>query len=186
VAREQDSKEYLDTFDVLKSVLPLGDNAPALGIVAHTRKPKTDECVSGRALLNLLAGSYVLGSVPRTVFVMQAATDDVEDKRVVWTCCKNNDGELGPRLAWERHNELFEPVTNFDWDAFGGPDAREVITQTDIAAIFKNGSLPRGEAVKKLRSNTGASQASCYRALSPGGRFATHLRVEKRGRLVWK
>jgi hypothetical protein len=31
-AREQDSKEYLDTFDALKSVLPLGDDAPALGL----------------------------------------------------------------------------------------------------------------------------------------------------------
>ena len=30
-AREQDSREYLDTFDALKSVLPLGDDAPALG-----------------------------------------------------------------------------------------------------------------------------------------------------------
>lgn len=75
-AREQDSREYLDTFDALKSVLPPGDDAPALGIIAHTRKPKTDERASGRPLLNLLAGSYVLGSVPRTVFVMQAASDD--------------------------------------------------------------------------------------------------------------
>lgn len=31
VAREQDSKEYLDTFDLLRSVLPRGDDAPALG-----------------------------------------------------------------------------------------------------------------------------------------------------------
>ena len=74
-------------------------DAPALGIVAHTRKPKTDERASGRALLNLLAGSYVLGSVPRTVFVMQAASDDTTDNRIVWTCCKNNDGELGRRSA---------------------------------------------------------------------------------------
>src|SRR5205085_7506447 len=93
-AREQDSREYLDTFDALRSVLPRGDNAPALGIVAHTRKPKTDERASGRALLNLLAGSYVLGSVPRCVFVMQAASDETTDNRAVWTCCKNNDGEL--------------------------------------------------------------------------------------------
>jgi hypothetical protein len=42
-AREQDSREYLNTFDALRSVLPLGDSAPALGIVAHTRKPKNDE-----------------------------------------------------------------------------------------------------------------------------------------------
>jgi hypothetical protein len=68
-AREQDSRQYLDTFEALKSVLPRGDDAPVLGIVAHTRKLKTDERASGRALLNLLASSYVLGSVPRTVFV---------------------------------------------------------------------------------------------------------------------
>jgi hypothetical protein len=66
-AREQDSREYLDTFDALKSVLPLGEAAPALGIVAHTPKPKSDERATGRAILNLLAGSYVLGSVPHAL-----------------------------------------------------------------------------------------------------------------------
>ena len=31
-------REYLDTFDALKSVLPPGDDAPALGIVgAHSQ-----------------------------------------------------------------------------------------------------------------------------------------------------
>ena len=53
---------------------------------------------------------YVLGSVPRQRFVMQAASDDTTDNRIVWTCCKNNDGELGARSAWERRNGLFAPV----------------------------------------------------------------------------
>jgi hypothetical protein len=186
-AREQDCREYLDTFDALKSVLPLGDDAPALGIVAHTRKPKTDERVSGRALLNLLAGSYVLGSVPRTVFVMQAASDDTTDNRVVTTCCKNNDGELGARSAWERRNGLFAPVTDFDWDAFDAPekDKREVITESDMQAIFKNGALTKPEAAKQLGANTGAHRTSCYRALDPDGRFGKHLRVEGE-RISWK
>jgi hypothetical protein len=48
-----------------------GDAGPAIGVVAHTRKPQGDERVSGRSLLNMLAGSYVLGSVARTAFVMQ-------------------------------------------------------------------------------------------------------------------
>jgi hypothetical protein len=186
-AREQDSREYLDTFDALRSVLPFGDDAPALGIVAHTRKPKTDERASGRALLNLLAGSYVLGSVPRTVFVMQAASDETTDNRVVWTCCKNNDGELGVRSAWERRNGLFAPVKDFDWDTFDAPekDRRELITETDVAAIFRNGELRKAEAVKRLQSNTGAHRASCYRALEPNGRFARHLVVEGEG-ISWK
>jgi hypothetical protein len=82
-ARDEKARDYLDTFEALRSVLPLREDAPALGIVAHTRKPKTDEKASGRALLNLLAGSYVLGSVPRTVFVMQAALDDTTKSRLL-------------------------------------------------------------------------------------------------------
>jgi hypothetical protein len=186
-AREQDSKEYLNTFDALKSVLPLGDDAPALGIVAHTRKPKADERASGRALLNLIAGSYVLGSVPRTAFVMQAASDDTTDNRIVWTCCKNNDGDLGARSAWERRNGLFAPVTDFDWDTFDAPekDRREIITEADMRAVFERGSLTKAEAAKKLETNTGAHRTSCYRALDPDGRFGKHLRVEGE-RISWK
>jgi hypothetical protein len=188
-AREQDSREYLDTFDALKSVLPIGDNAPALGIVAHTRKPKTDERASGRAMLNLLAGSYVLGSVPRTVFVMQAASDDTTDNRVVWTCCKNNDGELGERLAWERRNGLFAPVVDFDWEAFDNPhpDNRVTIIADHMAEIFENGAkeLRRADAAKALQALTGAGRTACYNALRPDGRFAKNL-SETNGLLSWK
>jgi hypothetical protein len=187
VARDEKAREYLETFNDLRSVLPLGNDAPALGIVAHTRKPKTDERASGRALLNLLTGSYVLGSVPRSVFVMQAASDETTDNRVVWTCCKNNDGELGSRSAWERRNGLFAPVTDFDWEAFDAPDKdqREVIGEADVRAVFENGALTKGQAVKQLAANTGASQASCYRALNPDGRFGKHLCAEK-GMLTWR
>ena len=75
-ARDEKQKDYLDTFALIRSVIPAGDDAPALGIVAHTRKPKEDERTTGRGLLNDVAGAYLLGSVPRTVFVMQAASDD--------------------------------------------------------------------------------------------------------------
>ncbi len=186
-AYEQDSRQYLDTFDALKSVLPLGDDAPALGIVAHTRKPKTDERASGRGLLNLLAGSYVLGSVPRTVFVMQPASDDTTDNRIVWTCAKNNDGALGARSAWERCNSLFEPVAAFDWESFDAPekDRRTVITEADVQAIFENGALTKTEAREALEERTGASRASIFRVLHPKGRFAKHLKFQK-GKVDWQ
>jgi len=187
IAREQDSAEYLTTFDALKSVFPFGDDAPSLGVVCHTRKPKPDERASGRALLNMLAGSYVLGSVPRTAFVMQAASDDTTDNRIVWTCCKNNDGDLGTRSAWERRNGLFAAVTDFDWDTFDAPekDKRELITETDVRGLFGNGALTITEAKKQLHSNTGAHPVTCYRALKPDGRFAKHLRFEGE-RINWK
>jgi hypothetical protein len=188
-ARDEKAREYLETFDALRSVLPLGDNAPALGIVAHTRKPKTDERASGRALLNLLAGSYVLGSVPRSVFVTQAASDETTDNRVIWTCCKNNDGELGSRSAWERRNGLFAPVPGFDWDTFDHPSAddRVTITADDIAEVFNNGQkqLTRSDAAKALQTLTGAGRTACYTALKANGRFAGHL-GEADGLLSWK
>jgi hypothetical protein len=49
---------------------------------------------------------------------MQNASDDVNDTRVVFSCCKNNDERLGPHSAWERHNGLFAPAKDFDWDEF--------------------------------------------------------------------
>jgi hypothetical protein len=152
-ARDDKAREYLETFDDLRSVLPVGDDAPALGIVAHTRKPKIDERASGRGLLKLLAGSYVLGSVPRTVFVMQAASDDTTDNRVVWTCCKNNDGELGKASAWERRNGLFAPVGDFDWEVFyaSDKDGREVISESDVAAAFEGGPLTKAETLRTFK-----------------------------------
>ena len=164
VAREQDSKEYLDTFDALKSVLPRGDDAPALGIVAHTRKPKSDERYSGRALLNLLAGSYVLGSVPRTVFIMQAATDDVNDNRVVWTCCKNNDGELGDRSAWERRNGLFAPVEFFDWDAFDHPPKEKRGLKPEMLREFlmRGREYDKSQIVSIITKETGRGKTVAY------------------------
>src|SRR5262249_9202936 len=153
---EQDSREYLQTFDALRSVLPAGEDAPALGIVAHTRKPRRDELTNGRGLLNLLAGSYVLGSIPRWVFVMQPASAATTAERIVWTCCKNDDGALGPRSAWERRNGLFAPVLDFDWKAFDGPDRdrRQMITENDVAEVFADGPLPKTEAAKRLQENT--------------------------------
>jgi hypothetical protein len=137
----------------------------------------------------LLAGSYVLGSVPRTVFVMQAASEDTEDNRIVWTCCKNNDGELGGRSAWERRNGLFDPVDNFNWDNFDSPQVGERVTITadDLAKVFENGSkrLPKAEAAKALQALTGAGRTACYSALKPNGRFANHLH-EQAGLLSWK
>jgi AAA domain/DnaB-like helicase N terminal domain len=188
-ARDEKAREYLETFDALRSVLPLGDDAPALGIVAHTRKPKTDERASGRALLNLLAGSYVLGSVPRSVFVMQAASEDTTDNRVVWTCCKNNDGELGECSAWERRNGLFSPVLDFDWEAFDNPhpDNRVTITADHMAEIFENGEkrLIKADAVRALQTLTEAGRTACYNALRLDGRFAAHL-SENHSLLSWK
>src|SRR5262249_31779447 len=110
VARDEKAKDYLETFDIIRDVFVPGDTGPAVGIIPHIRTPSRGERANGRALLNPLAGSYVLGSVPRTAYVLQHASDLVNEDKVVLTCCKNNEGALGARSAWIRKNGLFAPV----------------------------------------------------------------------------
>jgi len=182
------SEDYLDTLSVIRSVLPTEDIAPALGIVAHTRKPQPNERANGCALLHMLSGSFTIGAVARSVFVMQAASDDVEDERIVWTCCKNNDGKLGPRSAWERQNGVFLPIRDFDWETFDNPpqDGRGKIKQHHVMTVLDGRlGLTRKEAAVDLQKLTKADQSTCYRALAPDGRFGEHLHYEGH-RIYWK
>jgi len=157
------SRDYLETFKLIRSVLPSGDEGPALGIVAHTRKPRADGRASGRALLHEIAGSHVLGSVPRSVFVIQPASDDPKDNRVVWTCCKNNDGEMGSPSAWERGNGAFTAVEDFDWEAFYGKGKNDGLSKSDVPAVLHEmGKATKQQLVTHLKS-MGASKTSAYR-----------------------
>jgi len=171
VAHDDRLRDYRESFDIIMEVFSLGsEKGPAIGILPHTRKPLIGERASGRALLNLLAGSYVLGSVPRCVFVMQSASDDVNETKIIWTCCKNNDGRLGPRSVWERKNGLFVPMQDFDWSSFDSPDEKKdkAIDETALAEIFKDGAvkLKRVDAVEALINLTGRKRTVCYDALN--------------------
>lgn len=166
VARRTGQEDYLEALQGIQSVMPAGNDKPAIGIIAHTRKPKQEERHSGRALLNLLAGSYILGSVPRAVWILQAASDAGEDTRVIWTCCKNNDGDLGPRTAWVRQNGLFKPLNDFDWVSFDGEGVSKLSWQ-DVPAILKDGAcgvIAKSVAIERLKSK-GIAQPTAYRWL---------------------
>lgn len=170
VAQDDKVKDYLETFEVVREVFPPGDKGPCLVIVAHTRKPQMGDRANGRALMNLLAGSYVLLSVPRTIFILQHATDAVTEDKVVVTCPKNNNGQEGPRGAWIRRNGLFEEVRNFDWDEWdaGGKESPKgrLFTPQRVAEIltdFPKG-LPKQKLVKEL-VGLGASVPTAYRAI---------------------
>jgi len=119
---------------------------------------------------------------------MQAASDDTEDKRIVWTCCKNNDGELGARSVWVRGNGLFEPVSDFDWKSFEGDgEKRRGVSLDDLDALFESGKrqLPKSNAVSQLMDQTGLAKTACYQALKPDSKFAQYL-FEKDGLLNFK
>lgn len=171
VARDDKAKDYLETFDLIRSVIPAGDDGPALGIFSHTRKPQFNERANGRALLNLLAGSYVLASVPRCVFVLQNASDDVMESNVVVTCCKNNDGELGNRGCWTRESGQWSRVEAFDWEAWDKGEKvsenEQKESEVDVLQVIKESEFPLSHkklvAELKLR---GIPKTTAYRWIS--------------------
>jgi hypothetical protein len=178
VEHGQDSRDYLDSFDLILSILPEGDQSPALIINAHHRKSGKDGIGAGRDLLKELSGGLALGSIPRTVFAMLHASNDTEETRIVWTCCKNNDGELGKRSAWERKDASFTRVENFDWADFDSAtkeDKRVTITEEMIEEVFEGGPLIRSLARDKLMEVSGATRGAVYKVLSPKGRFSDQL-----------
>jgi AAA domain/DnaB-like helicase N terminal domain len=190
VARDDKQRDYRETFDLVRDVIPSGDDAPAIGIAAHTRKPLPNERASGRTLLNLLSGSHMLASVPRTIWVMQHATDDVGENRVVVTCCKNNDGELGPRSVWVRDNGLWTPVKDFDWEQWDSPDPdakkQKAISERSMAEVFDGGNkrLKLSEARDALMKLTGKGRSVCYSALDEKGKFAARLDYDRKTKLM--
>jgi len=188
IARDCKQGDYSDAFDAIRECLPKGENMPAVVVVAHTRKPKVGERANGTALLNELLGSVKLVSIARAAYVMQAATTDTTDPRVVWTCCKNNDGEKGPRTAWRRENGIFTPCPDFDWEEFdNGPERqKQGLNRLHLREVFEGGAikLPRAEAAKRLMASASCSKTTAYDALQATGRFADELK-ETAGQLEW-
>jgi hypothetical protein len=187
VAKGDKLNDIREALDWVMESLPV-ENRPAVVIVAHTRKPKQAERIQGRGLLNELAGSHILGSVPRSIFVMQAASNDMEDDKVVWACAKNSDGESGPPTAWYRRNGLFDPCPDFDWEAYDKPEGetRLGIKLADMEQLFEGGkrSMTRTRAVQELGDLTGFGRSARYDATDPNGRFGNQIIVEG-DRLTW-
>lgn len=109
------------------------------------------------------------------------------DNRIVFTCCKNNNGIKGKQTAWERRADGFRgPLSDseMDWDAFhnggGAGGKNEKITEADLEAVFENGAtwLTKAAAAKALQSLTGTGHSSAYNALDlRKGRFRDRLHV---------
>lgn len=187
--RDQMEKDFQEGFTRLREVLAESPDEPACLILHHLRKPRSEDRHRGRGLANLLAGSYVLVSVARSVTVMQPAADDPEDSRVVITCAKNNDGELGPRTAWQRGKGMFEAVSNFDWQAFddGAPKREAKVRDEHIHELFENGRswLAIKEAASRLQEIAEVGRSAAYEALKlVGGRFSHLLKKEPKGGLI--
>jgi len=179
-AKDDKAADYSTAFEALRRMLPTGSDRPALIIVAHTRKPQpTDKRTGGSGLMHLLAGSYVLTSVPRAIFVMVRGTSDETDNSIVWFNPKNSNGPCAARSAWERSPAGFIHLPNFDWKAFdGGHGSRTVMQVEHLREALGTEKWLRSEAVKRLERVTGLGEKACQNALKQNGKFSEHLIFE--------
>jgi len=191
VARDDKARDYLESFDLVRSLIGTGDTAPAILVVPHTRKPLPNERATGRGLMNLLAGSYVLSSIPRSIFVMQHASDSVQEDRVVVTCCKNNDGQLGPRGCYRRSSGQWPEITDFDWQNWDHPqsqgekDNTDLVDEDTIRAVLETGPMKPFKAVKALMQATGCKRAWAFRVFTPAGKFKHLLKFDRKNGTVF-
>jgi hypothetical protein len=177
-------RDYAETFEALRDLLPKGEDKPALGIVAHTRKPNAGEKrTGGTGLIHILAGSHMLASLPRSIFVMIRGSEDEQGDSIVWCNPKNNNGPLAVRSAWYRRNGCFAPDQDFDWTEFDKPpDKRLIVRLEHLAEVFDKGDLELKDAANLLATVTGITERSAYNALKVDGKFAPHL--IRRGRML--
>jgi hypothetical protein len=175
ITADEKARDYRETLDAILGVLPSNPaDRPAIVIVAHCRKQGSgDGKKRGRDLLPELSGSLVIGSAARSVFIVEHASADPEDDRIVLTCAKNNNGPEGPPSAWHRRNGLFVPCEEFDFAEFygGGQGGKVKITEDHIRAALET-PRTKTDAVKRLRDATRCGDSAAYAALADNGRFA--------------
>lgn len=171
-------RDFREILNAVQSCMPDGPDKPAIVIIHHLRKGSSgDGRKTGRDLLNEVSGSYVIGAACRSAFILEPASPAPEDNRVVFTCAKNNNGEMGKSTAWHRQNGLFAPCEDFDWKEWLEGDSKPGVTLEDLEALFEGGKkiLSRGDAVKLLCKGADLSRSTAYLALKADGRFAAHL-----------
>lgn len=145
VAAEDASKEIIDKLAEIRSMLPPGDACPALVIVAHTKKPRSEDKGSrGRALMYAVSGSQALVSTARCVYVLLPFTDDIQDRRVLWACSKLSDSENPPAdTVWERRlGGMFKHCDDNPEDYFAEDrrENRDWLTPEMIQFVLKDGA----------------------------------------------
>jgi hypothetical protein len=183
VASDDGQRDYAEAFNRILSILPKGKDKPALGIVAHTRKPKPDERpTGGSGMMHLLSGSHILASVPRSVFIMLPANElDETDRLRVWFNPKNNNGLESPRSVWNLSKSGFSQAKGFDWDQFDkGPKRRQIMTEECIRKALSE-AVDRKGAISRLINVSGLGQRACEKALEEDGKFSHLFEITDEG-----
>lgn len=157
-------RDYAIAYNLLRSIIPSSEEGPALLVIAHTRKPgNSGRKARGRDLLHEIAGSFSLGSRARSAFSLEAGSSDPDQNSVVWTCCKNNDGDMDHPTAWIRGDGCFAEDTNFDWEIWNNPQGAEDSRNPNDMRAF--------EILEQLKNGAPVSFSEWHEACSEAGFF---------------
>ncbi len=185
---QDDPAEVMNAIRIIRQATGIGESAPGILLVAHTRKPRSEESMRGRNLANAVSGSVAWVNTSRCTYLCVPFTEDLEDKRIYWSCPKINDGPNYAPTVWKRtfgtffeHDPSTDPTTwGREKDKAESAAERQKLTFADLKGAF--GTRPgmrRNELVKALVA-AGHDEATSYRATASDGYLRRYL-VEAAG-----
>jgi len=189
-----EANEVMDALRIIRQAAGTGDNAPCILLVAHTKKPRSEESIRGRNMANMVSGSVQWVNASRVTYLcLPWDSDEMEDDRVYFATPKLNDAaNYAPSVWHRRFGTFFEHDPNTDPRTWGKDkseeerhEERRKIGKEDVEAAFGDRTgMKRNELVKALVS-LGHDEATCYRATGPNGYLMKHLHTVA-GVIGWK
>jgi hypothetical protein len=184
---EDQASEVMNAIRIIRQAVGVGDDAPGILLVAHTKKPRSEEAMRGRNLANIVSGSVAWVNTSRCTYLcVPFDPDNIEDDRIYFATPKLNDGPNYAPTVWHRRfGTFFEHDPNTDprmWGREKSEDERAQERQRigieDLEAAFGDRpGMKRAELVRALVA-AGHDEATCYRATKePDGYLMKHLHV---------
>ncbi len=177
-AADDSAKDVLDKLGEIRSCFPSGDECPGLLIIAHTKKPRPEDVRRGRALTNLISGSIALPNAARCAYALLPWTEELEEERVYFACCKLNDGEMYTATVWKRRfGTFFEHDPHTDPNTWGVEDTDDdkQVSEADIITAFGSESvLAKSTLAKRLVDKGVCGYSTAMRAIGKGG-YRSHM-----------
>jgi len=190
--QDEQARDFSAFFDNLHQLFLGMETKPAVLLLHHSRKPKSED-KAGRALLNLISGHQTIQRRSRTIVLAGRVTEGFKENRLAVVALKvSNNGELeGDKRAIQLSDRnTMEEIPDFDWsiwekadDSAGGAKKdKSKVRLEHLQEVFNDGALTRHEAGQKLEAVTGAGRSAVSEALNK--RFADMLEKMPGGLLI--
>ncbi|MDQ8203336.1 AAA family ATPase [Pelagicoccus sp. SDUM812003] len=142
---------FLECFAVIRQAVGVGDDAPALLFIHHTRK----SLGSGGALQHDVSGSYAISSVARSVFCLLPVGDSVS-----WSCAMLNDAQKPATSYWRINDLRFEPI---EMEEVASAKDPQDTAKKDILSMLSKGPMTRKELLIALQGRLDIGRTTLYK-----------------------